>query len=109
MDQQKTRTILQDLKRDLLQREQAISADLHVALDADGEERATQVENDEVLLQMHAEGRGQITSIDAALERLENGTYGNCSVCGDPISGDRLAAVPYTPFCINCAAALARR
>jgi RNA polymerase-binding protein DksA len=39
--------------------------------------------------------------IDAALERIENGTYGTCAVCGREIPKERLDAVPYATLCID--------
>ena len=43
-----------------------------------------------------------IYSIDEALKRMEDGSYGNCLQCGKPISKRRLKAVPHTEFCIDC-------
>lgn len=40
--------------------------------------------------------------IDAALERLEQGSYGVCESCGNPISTARLTAVPYAARCLAC-------
>lgn len=37
-----------------------------------------------------------------ALERLEEGEYGICVECGEPISPKRLTAVPWTECCVNC-------
>ncbi|MCU0876735.1 MAG: TraR/DksA C4-type zinc finger protein [Pirellulaceae bacterium] len=37
-----------------------------------------------------------------ALQRLDQGTFGKCVQCGGAISGERLEAVPYTPYCIAC-------
>lgn len=48
-----------------------------------------------------AQMREQLSEIEAALERLEAGTYGACEVCGDPISPERLDAMPTTRFCIT--------
>ena len=42
-----------------------------------------------------------LADIDAALQRIEDGTYGTCEVCGEPISPDRLAAIPWTRLCID--------
>ena len=50
-------------------------------------------ENEEELLQ----------SIDDALQRIEDGTYGVCSNCGKPIGEERLEALPWTNLCIDCA------
>lgn len=41
-------------------------------------------------------------AIDEAMKRIEDGTYGNCTECGKPISKKRLNALPHTELCINC-------
>lgn len=46
---------------------------------------------------------GLLEQVEAALERMEHGTYGRCQGCGKPIAPDRLAALPYTSYCIECA------
>jgi RNA polymerase-binding protein DksA len=43
-----------------------------------------------------------LTAIDAALQRIEDGTYGRCVNCGKPIPDERLAAVPWATHCIDC-------
>jgi RNA polymerase-binding protein DksA len=40
--------------------------------------------------------------VDAALERIETGKYGNCESCGQPIPGERLEARPYARLCMAC-------
>ena len=40
--------------------------------------------------------------IDQALERIDDGTYGKCHSCNQPIHHDRLEAVPHARFCISC-------
>ncbi len=42
-----------------------------------------------------------LAEIDAALGRMEAGTYGVCVVCGRPIGEERLEAVPYAILCID--------
>jgi DnaK suppressor protein len=44
--------------------------------------------------------------IEAALERIEDGVYGSCVECEGRIPKTRLNAIPYTPYCINCASEL---
>jgi RNA polymerase-binding protein DksA len=44
-----------------------------------------------------------LASIDAALKRIEDGTYGICTNCGRPISEERLEALPWAELCIDCA------
>ena len=43
------------------------------------------------------------SDVEAALERIEAGTFGKCVDCGKPIGRERLEAIPYTPWCIECA------
>lgn len=43
-----------------------------------------------------------LADIDAALKRIEDGTYGICSNCGKPISPERLEARPWATLCIDC-------
>jgi DnaK suppressor protein len=46
-----------------------------------------------------------LAAIDAALRRIDDGTYGICTNCGKPIAEDRLEALPWTSLCIDCARA----
>ena len=39
--------------------------------------------------------------IEAALRRIEDGTYGMCVACGRPIDAERLQAVPYATLCLD--------
>ncbi|MFN7000061.1 MAG: TraR/DksA family transcriptional regulator [Elioraea tepidiphila] len=48
--------------------------------------------------------RQQIARIDAALKRLDEGTYGECVICGGTIAPKRLELDPAVPTCITCAA-----
>jgi RNA polymerase-binding transcription factor DksA len=41
-----------------------------------------------------------LAEIDAALRRIDDGTYGICEVCGKPIPPERLAAIPWARLCI---------
>lgn len=69
----------------------------------DWEERAVEREEDEVLEGMGQSGLAEIRMIRAALGRIEDGTYGFCGKCGEPISEARLHVLPATPFCSRCA------
>ncbi len=42
-----------------------------------------------------------VSEIDAALARIEDGSYGVCEICGKPIGEERLAAIPWARFCID--------
>jgi RNA polymerase-binding transcription factor DksA len=50
----------------------------------------------------------ELLEIEAALERLERGTYGTCQACGRPIPAERLEALPATRFCVDDQAKAAR-
>lgn len=45
----------------------------------------------------------RIAEVDAAIARLDDGTYGRCLHCGGDISEVRLDALPATTVCITCA------
>jgi DnaK suppressor protein len=45
-----------------------------------------------------------VAEIDLALERLDEGTYGRCVACGEPIPQERLQAVPWAALCVPCSA-----
>ena len=46
---------------------------------------------------------GRLKLIESALHRIDEGTYGECVTCEEPISRPRLEARPESPFCISCA------
>ena len=46
---------------------------------------------------------GTLTQIEASLERIEEGTYGQCEECDVRIPKTRLNAIPYATLCIRCA------
>jgi RNA polymerase-binding protein DksA len=43
-----------------------------------------------------------LAQIDAALKRIEDGTFGICTNCGKPIAEERLEARPWASLCIDC-------
>ncbi len=73
------------------------------ALEADWEEQATVRQNDEVLDELSIEEAQQARAIRAALQRMDQGTYGVCVTCGAPIAARRLEALPYAVRCLACA------
>lgn len=68
-----------------------------------GEDQAIERENDEVVDTLGENIREELKLIDDAIARIQNGSYGTCSECGQKISKDRLKALPYTGLCIDCA------
>jgi DnaK suppressor protein len=52
--------------------------------------------------------REHLSQVDAALRRLNDGDYGRCERCGEPIAAGRLEARPTATTCIKCASLAAR-
>src|SRR5437016_4837098 len=69
------------------------SADQHSA------DEASETASRTVELSLREHVGAELAEIDAALARIDAGTYGICEVCGQPIEEERLEAVPYTRFC----------
>ena len=56
----------------------------------------------ESLLQRSSREQQLFRAIDSALSRIQDGTYGKCLSCSEEIDRRRLAAVPWTPYSIQC-------
>ncbi|MBW1990928.1 MAG: RNA polymerase-binding protein DksA [Deltaproteobacteria bacterium] len=72
------------------------------ALFADPTDRAALETDRNFILRIRDRERKLIAKIQAALERIEDGTYGICEICGGEISEKRLRARPVTTMCISC-------
>ena len=53
-------------------------------------------------LMLSAQARQAVEEIDAALLKIDAGTYGLCEICGKPIPKPRLKAIPYARHCVEC-------
>ena len=95
IDIEARRATLLARKRELERRLGRIEHDLDEPAPKDFEERAVEREGDEVLAELRA--------IQAALRRIEDGSYGYCVACGEEISPERLDVVPHAARCRNCA------
>ncbi len=95
-------------KQELLTRAAKVRADITRSsgpLDKDFAEQVVQMENDAVLAGIGEATAAELAQINRALAQLDQGTYGVCSQCGQPIGARRLAALPYSDRCITCAEA----
>lgn len=100
------RDVLNKMKAELGQRLANITTDVKHTdepLAKDFEEQAQQTENDQVLDFLGNAARTEIEMLTRAIARIDNGTYGICRGCDEPIGEERLKAVPYTDLCIKCA------
>ena len=69
---------------------------------ADPADRATAESDRSFTLRIRDRERRLIRKIQAALQRIEDGSYGLCEDCGEEIGVPRLKARPVTKLCINC-------
>jgi RNA polymerase-binding protein DksA len=95
--------LLEERLRELAERVEEIDDDLHEHEEDDFGDRAIETAGDEVLEELGSAGLREIQQIRAALVRLEKGTYGVCTRCGEPVGERRLEAIPHAALCISCA------
>ena len=68
----------------------------------DAADHAVQSYQKELLFLQGTQGHSQLAQVRSALDRIEEGTFGECLQCGEMIGEKRLEAVPWTPNCIAC-------
>lgn len=56
----------------------------------------------ELLFTRGTHDHSQLTLVKNALDRLKDGSFGECVECGNEIGAKRLEALPWTPYCIDC-------
>jgi DnaK suppressor protein len=57
---------------------------------------------EQVLAELDDQERREAEEIEAALQRIEEGAYGRCEICGKSISPARLGALPMARRCVGC-------
>ncbi|MEX2138563.1 MAG: TraR/DksA family transcriptional regulator [Pirellulales bacterium] len=62
----------------------------------------------EFTLSLMENDEGTLGAIEHALERIEDGAYGDCEECGNKIPKLRLEAIPYAALCVKCASKLGK-
>lgn len=97
------RARLMQHKAELQKRVTTIHEHARDPLEQDSAEQAAQLGNVAVVSALESEAVQQIAEIDAALQRLEAGTYGICVSCGEPIGEGRLKVRPAATQCRECA------
>jgi RNA polymerase-binding protein DksA len=65
-------------------------------------ETATATLDREIDYTLEENSSRMLTAIDASLRRIEAGTYGTCTRCGQEIAEPRLEAYPWASLCIDC-------
>ncbi len=106
------RRLLRELRRETIRRASNLGSTFEGIVEA-ASDVATDDEHDpeghtiawerQQLAGLLDETRAVLADIDAAEQRLDDGTYGLCAECGRAIAAERLEALPATPLCIGCA------
>jgi len=89
--------VVESIQEDVNINENNSAAPVHLA-----DVATAAVDADVLVLQTE---RTMLDEINAALDRIEDGSYGRCTACGAVIAEERLNAIPYTPVCVRCARA----
>ncbi|MFY8201355.1 MAG: TraR/DksA family transcriptional regulator [Pirellula staleyi] len=97
------KTELETKLAELLERAEGIEEQLSDPGEKDWEENAIAKEGDETLAAVGNVTETEIRDIRRALQRIETGEYGICTVCEKPIAKARMAAVPWATRCVSCA------
>lgn len=100
----------EELKQELEQRRAVMQARLASIkkvvtqeYSGDSAEQAQERENDEVMDAIGNETRQSLLAIQVALDKIADGSYGECEACGGDIGEGRLRAIPEATRCVNCA------
>jgi DnaK suppressor protein len=117
---------IEDLRKSLLERRAELERDLEhmdaelkdLSIEQDDErggvgnhfaDDGSSLGEQERIAAMRDDFREQIQMIDEAIVRMDEGTYGTCQRCGQPIAQERLEALPFAAYCITCQSHLERQ
>jgi len=76
--------------------EESVGSDNHLG------DTATATLDREIDYTLEENSEQVLAEIDDALQRIEDGTFGTCRTCGQPIAPERLEAMPWATQCIDC-------
>jgi len=102
-----TETDLENLARELRElgvdsSEERGSLGNHLADDG------SNMQEQERILRVDGDLRAMLGQIDEAFQRMDDGTFGTCARCGEPIGQERLEYLPFVAYCIDCQAIVER-
>ena len=93
----------------LTQERDRLRAELAEAIEAPGQmtygsqaAAATHVFEQQRDLALRERNEEHLAQVEAALRRIDDGTFGTCTNCGRPIAPERLEAIPWAAHCIDC-------
>lgn len=97
-------SLMEEKERIILNSRRSLSTELSISSDDLPDETdlaATEV-NQNLVFKLRDRERHLLTKIDQALSRIENGTFGTCRSCEEPIEVKRLQARPVSELCLSC-------
>lgn len=97
-----------ELRRSLDQLAQQAEVSAH-EYGRDEGDRARSSHEKELLSRQTAQMRSRLNLIKRALDKVKDGSYGQCSNCGEGINPKRLEAIPWTSYCVPCQELIERR
>lgn len=106
MNDHEVRLRLEQIRRGLLERQSRLASHVghrETPLSAKFSDQAAELENVETMMQLAAHVQQEITEVEIALARLQNGLYSVCDACNGDIAAERLVALPTTSYCSACA------
>ena len=96
------RNKLLTLRDDLLKKVQDKRGLDTIAEVGDEADVATQSIEKELIFELSDNERQMLDQTEAALRKIDNGTYGQCESCRQPIGKERIRALPFARYCIDC-------
>ena len=102
----KFQELLEDKRKAVLERARQMLSVENMALDTNDLPDEMDLASSEYLQSFEFRLRGRekslLTKLDLALKKIEEGTFGVCEICDEPIGKKRLEARPETTLCIKC-------
>jgi DnaK suppressor protein len=102
LDLNAVRSTLETKLKELQTRAAEIDNSLSRPKNADSEERALELEDEQTKTALGEMTDAEIRDIKFALHRIETGAYATCEICKKQIPQDRLLALPWTSKCRTC-------
>ena len=100
------KAVLEEYQSSIVSRREKLAKHVHhrqEPLPQDFAEQAVELENSETMIALEEELQEQEREVEHALARLDSGSYGVCTSCGEKIKEQRLQALPAAALCIDCA------
>jgi DnaK suppressor protein len=99
------RQMLEERRRELLDKSERTAGEGRNTISEGGEDYVDDAVTSytrEFLLSLSGFERRQLALVEDALARIEDGTYGECQMCGESVPAARLKAIPWARYCVSC-------